>query len=60
MIKERFFDLAREIGLETEDIENFVECPIRSYEINTNCETANPFDLYKVGGHYGTISIKDF
>lgn len=60
MKNEKFYDLACKLGLEKEEIKNISENPIRSYEINSTCETADLFDLYKTGGHYGTISIKDF
>ena len=60
MKKEKIYYLARELGLEKEEIENFVENPMRPCEINMTSETADLFDLYKTGGHYGTISIKEF
>jgi len=60
MNKEKFYYLACKLGIGGEEIDNIIENPMKLCEINTTCETADLFDLYKSGGHYGTISIKEF
>jgi len=54
------YNLGRKLELKKGEIDDIIDNPEKSYKTDIEYKTTNPFDLYKTGGHYGTISIKDF
>jgi len=60
MKKEKLYPVGRLLGLKEDDIEDISKSRVDSGNISARYETRSPFDIYKMGNHYGTISVKDF
>ena len=59
--KRQIFEIGFLLGLQQNDVCNIIEKKNKIYYGETTNISTNPFDTYKIeGGHYGTISIKDF
>ena len=60
MKKEKLYQVGMLLDLKGDDIDDISKSQVDSGKISTGYEMRSSFDIYKIGVHYGTISVKDF